>query len=64
MDIAIVRTILMTSVVVSFFFGLWGIINLISGIINYKSPELVCAKCGCHLTKDNKKCPRCKIELK
>lgn len=44
----------------AFFGAVWGVVNFICGIINFNSAEYICAKCGKHVTKKAKRCPKCK----
>lgn len=44
--------------------GIYTVVNIISAIVQYKRPELYCAKCGKRLSRKAKKCPKCNVRLK
>jgi len=52
-----------TAGVVAVVFGIATIIDFITAIINFKKPEMYCAKCRKKLTKTKGKCPKCKTVL-
>lgn len=64
MSYTVVLIIMWAAVILAIFFGLWGVLNFISGIIHFTSPELVCSNCGKKLTDKVEKCPKCKVKVK
>lgn len=49
---------------IAIYAGIICLMNTYDAIVNYKKPELFCAKCGKKVSKKLKKCPKCKVKLK
>ena len=49
---------------IAIYSGIICLMNTYDAIVNYKKPELFCAKCGKKVSKKTDKCPKCKVKLK
>lgn len=49
---------------IAIYSGIICLMNTYDAIVNYRKPELFCAKCGKKVSEKAEKCPKCKVKLK